>query len=127
MDTFPKSVCILLGGGIGSYLRYVLQGWIQGRAGTGFPYGTLVVNLSGAFLIGLAMTVFLEHFEVNPLWRLFLTVGVLGGFTTFSSAAWETYQLVALGSPMQALLYIVGSVLGGGVGILLGVWLGRLI
>jgi CrcB protein len=127
MNSLAKPSAVIVGGGLGSYLRYVVQGWVQSKTGASFPYGTLTVNLTGAFVIGLLMTIFFERFEVGPEWRLFLTVGVLGGYTTFSSATWEAYQLFALGSQLHGVLYVLGSVLGGAVGVLIGVWVGRLI
>ncbi len=122
-----KSLCVLAGGALGSYLRYVIAGSVQARTNGAFPNGTLLVNVTGAFAIALLMTVFLSHVDVNPLWKLFLTVGVLGGFTTFSTAAWESYQLFAAGNQWAGLFYIVESVLGGAAGIILGVGLGKIV
>jgi len=107
--------------------RYEMQGWIQNRLGASFPYGTLIVNISGAFLIGVLMTIFLEHVEVAPQWRLFFVVGILGGYTTFSSLTWEAYQLFSVGSIYQGCLYVGGSFIGGMAAVLAGVFLGRLI
>ena len=122
-----KILPIAIGGGIGAVLRYQIQGWVQDRLGAAFPYGTLVVNISGAFLIGLLMTIFLDHFEATPAWRLFLVVGILGGYTTFSALTWETYQLLAAGSLAEGALYAGGSFAGGMAGLWIGVIVGRLI
>lgn len=122
-----KIVPVAIGGGLGAVLRYQVQGWIQNRLGASFPYGTLIVNISGAFLIGVLMTIFLDRFEAAPAWRLFLVVGILGGYTTFSSLSWETYQLFVTGSVGQACLYAGGSFVGGMTGLLLGIFLGRLV
>jgi CrcB protein len=122
-----KILPVALGGALGAAFRYEAQGWIQNRLGASFPYGTLIVNISGAFLIGILMTLFMEHVEVSPQWRLFLVVGILGGYTTFSSLTWEAYQLFAAGSYTSGCLYIGGSLAGGMAAVLLGVFFGRII
>ena len=122
-----KILCVTAGGGLGALLRYQMEGWIQDRLGASFPYGTLIVNLSGAFGIGFLMTLFLEHIEIPPEWRLFLVVGVLGGYTTFSSLTWEAYQLWANGGAGGSLLYAMGTFIGGFAALLAGVLLGRLV
>lgn len=93
------------------------------RYGGRFPLGTFVINVLGSFLIGLLMTVFAERVAVHPNWRLFLVVGVLGGFTTFSSFEYETYQALSGGARLTGLLYVGGSVVAG----LLAVWVGALL
>lgn len=125
MNTFSKALYVMVGGGVGSYLRYLLQTWVQHKNTNPFPYATLLINVSGSFFIGFLLTAFAEAFEVAPQWRLFLTVGVLGGFTTFSAAAWETHQLFSLGYPVQGMLYIAGSLFGSAIGVVLGVYAGR--
>ena len=114
---------IFLGGGIGATARYGLQGAIYKMTGAGFPYGTLVVNVVGSFLIGLLMTSFEERFMINPSLRVFLTIGILGGFTTFSSFSYETMALLRDGSYMLGLGNIALSVT-----VCLGVtWIGIMI
>ncbi len=71
-----------------------MQGLFYRLAGTDFPYGTAVVNVIGSFLIGLIMTAFEERFLLNPSLRIFLTIGILGGFTTFSSFSYETVMML---------------------------------
>jgi len=90
------------------------------KYGGRFPLGTFVINISGAFLIGLLMTLLTERLNPHPNWRLFLVVGVLGGYTTFSSFAYETLQAVRDGERWLALLYVASSVLVGYV----AVWFG---
>jgi fluoride exporter len=85
---------VFLGGGIGATARYWMTGVVYRWWGSGFPYGTLLVNLIGCFLIGLLMTGFEERFMVNPSLRIFLTVGILGGFTTFSTFGFETIAMM---------------------------------
>nr|WP_320147609.1 fluoride efflux transporter CrcB [uncultured Anaeromusa sp.] len=93
---------IALGGGIGSVTRYLVTIWAAERFGSAFPYGTLVVNVAGSFIIGFFMTLFLERLELDPQWRLFIAVGFLGGLTTFSSFSYETLRLVQEGAMSQA-------------------------
>jgi fluoride exporter len=120
-----KALCVGIGGGIGALLRYYVAGKIHERAGSSFPYGTMIINISGSFLIGLLMTLFLERFEMVPEWKLFLVVGILGGYTTFSAFTWEMFQLLRAGAVGQSALYMGGSVAGGFAGLLLGVLIGR--
>jgi CrcB protein len=105
-----NSLLVFLGGGIGATARYGLQGAVYKMTGAGFPYGTLVVNVLGSFLIGLLITSFGERFMVNPSLRVFLTIGILGGFTTFSSFSYETMALLRDGSYMLGLANIALSV-----------------
>lgn len=111
-----------IGGFIGSALRYTVSGYVQqATKSVGFPYGTLTVNLLGCFVIG-----FLAQFAENrglftSESRLFVFVGILGGFTTFSSFGNETLNLARDGQMMSALANIGGNVIIG----LFAVWLGR--
>jgi len=122
---FSRASCVILGGGLGAYARYLVHASVQGKMGTEFPYGTLLINISGAFLIGLLMMV-LTHRMADPFhWRLFLVVGILGGYTTFSSLCWEAYALIAANHVTSGLVYILASAIGGGVAVVLGVLVGR--
>jgi len=115
-----RYLLVLAGAGLGGMARYALGAWIMARYGGRFPLGTLAVNLSGAFLIGLAMSLLTERFQPHPYWRLFLVVGFLGGYTTFSSFEYETLQAVRDGERWIGIIYVAGSVLLGYV----AVWLG---
>lgn len=97
------------GGAIGAVLRWWLAGAIQGRLTGAFPWGTLAVNAAGCFLIGVVMTVALASHTHGATLRLFLAVGVLGGFTTFSSFSYETLRLWEEVAPAQAALYVATS------------------
>ncbi len=119
-----KYLVVLAGAGFGGLARYTLGTWIMARYGGRFPMGTFLINISGAFLIGLIMTLFTERFQPHPNWRLFLVVGVLGGYTTFSSFEYETLQTVRDGERWMSLLYVTGSVLLGYVAVWLGAALG---
>jgi CrcB protein len=111
---------VAAGGGIGSLLRYVLVTAIMERFAVRFPLGTFLINVTGSFLIGLLMPLLTERFAWNPNWRLLLVVGFLGGYTTFSSFEYETFQSVRGGAHWLALGYVMGSVILGYA----GVWLG---
>ena len=112
---------VLIGGGIGSICRYVSTTLIGSIGGTVFPFGTLFVNLLGSFLMGFLMFFFLdEHFTLPETLRLFLAVGFLGGFTTFSSFSMESLLLLRGDSFFYAFANLAGNMLLG----LLAVWLG---
>jgi CrcB protein len=111
---------VLAGAGLGGLARYLAGGWIMTRYAGRFPMGTFLINVSGSFLIGVLMTLFTERLTPHPHLRLFLVVGVLGGYTTFSSFEYETFQAVREGARWIGLAYVTGSVALG----YLGVWLG---
>ncbi len=113
-------IVVFAGGGIGSVLRFAVATWIGQRWGRSFPLGTLVVNVTGSFLIGLLMTMMAERFLENPQWRLLLVVGGLGGYTTFSTFEYETGKLLADGELIYTALNIILSVLAGFAALKLG-------
>ncbi|MHB8792945.1 MAG: fluoride efflux transporter CrcB [Thermoleophilia bacterium] len=114
-----------LGGFAGAVSRYVVAHWVGERWGRSFPFGTLVVNVSGCFLIGILMTIFLERSMVSPQWRSFLVVGFLGAYTTFSSFEYETGGLVKDGELLYAALNVILSVAAGFAALKLGEVLAR--
>jgi CrcB protein len=99
------------GGAIGSVLRWWMSGAVQRAASGVFPWGTFAVNAAGSFTIGLVATLALDRALVPPAVRIFLIVGVLGGFTTFSAFSYETLALLRDGQWATALGYASGSVL----------------
>jgi CrcB protein len=107
-----KFVLVLLGGGIGSLARYSFSGWVHGKYAGIFPLGTLTVNLVGSFLIGVLWALF-ESATMNPTLRVFLFVGILGGFTTFSTYSLETLSLLRDGEVRTALINILVNNVGG--------------
>jgi CrcB protein len=117
-----KYLLILVAGGAGSLARYAAGTAIANRFGARFPVGTMVVNVTGCFLIGLVMTLLTER-QPHPYWRLGLVVGFLGGYTTFSSFEWETWSAVRGGGFWIGLANVVGSVTLG----YLAVWFGALL
>jgi len=116
-----------LGGGVGSLARYVTGIAMVQRFGPGFPYGTLTINVVGCFVIGVVSQLALTRaFGMTPNLRLFLTVGVLGGFTTFSTFAYETVTLAGEGAPTLGALYIAASVGLGTIAAFAGIVLTRI-
>jgi CrcB protein len=98
---------VLLGGAVGSLLRYAIGLFVLEHYPGRFPLGTFLINISGSFLIGLVST------ALDSGWRPLLVTGILGGFTTFSAFEWETFSLGQDGMPRVALFYAVGSVMCG--------------
>jgi len=116
--------------GVGAFLganaRYWVGGWAADRFGTAFPYGTFIINVTGSFAIGLLAAFFAER-AYSPNWRLFLMVGFLGGYTTFSSYSYEALRLFEDGAYFFGALYFFGSPVMGLAACLAGVALGRLV
>lgn len=108
-----RIVLIALFGAAGTLARYGLQGVVQVRTGGTFPYGTLLVNLTGCFLLGLIAQFTLNHMVISPDWRMAIAVGLFGGFTTFSSFGWETAKMMEEGQWMRASVYVGASVIAG--------------
>ncbi|MDH4231271.1 MAG: fluoride efflux transporter CrcB [Nitrospirota bacterium] len=113
-------VIIGLGGFLGAASRYAVALWIGQRWGRIFPLGTFVVNVSGSFFISLFMSLLTERFMVNPQIRLFLVIGFLGAYTTFSTFEYETGNLIKDGEWFIALANVVLSVIAGFVALKLG-------
>jgi fluoride exporter len=114
------------GGAIGSVARY-LVGVAMARAfGVAFPYGTLAVNVIGGFLMGLFIELLARRFEGSPELRLFIAIGILGGFTTFSSFSLDVVVLWERGELAIALSYVLASVILSIGALFLGLWLARL-
>ena len=114
-----------VGGFLGANARYVLVGVISERLGAAFPYGTLIVNLTGSLAIGVVLVLLTERLAADPAWRLLLVVGFLGGYTTFSSYTFEALALAETGQWGRALWYVVGSNVLGLVAAFAGMLLAR--
>jgi len=104
-------------------MRYLASSAIMGRYAGRFPLGTLFINVTGSFVIGILMTIISERTQINPNWRPLLVIGFLGGYTTFSSFEWETFWAMRNGAPWIGLLNVVVSVTLGYA----AVWLGALV
>ena len=114
-------LAVALGGATGSVLRYLISKWMSDQDLGAFPYGIFAVNIAGALLLGLIATLLLERVQVSDPVRLALTVGLLGGFTTFSTLAFDSLALLDDGRWHLALLNLAGSAAAG----LAAVWLGQ--
>lgn len=110
---------VALGGALGALARYGISGWVYDRMGENFPWGTLVVNLVGCLALGLVIR-WLQVAAVAPEVRPFLTIGLLGAFTTFSTFSFETVALLQEGQWLRAGLYMGGSVVLGLIAMVAG-------
>lgn len=108
-----RLVLIAIFGAIGTLARYGLQGLIQVRAGGTFPYGTLTINLSGCFLLGLIGQFTLNRMVISADWRMAIAVGFFGAYTTFSSFGWETARMLEDGEWLPATAYVAVTVIAG--------------
>ncbi|HYA64113.1 MAG TPA: fluoride efflux transporter CrcB [Candidatus Sulfotelmatobacter sp.] len=100
-------------GAIGTLARYGLQGVVQIKMGSTFPYGTLVINLTGCFFLGLIGQATLNRMIISPELRVAIAVGFFGGYTTFSSFGWETAKMFEAGEWLRAGTYVAASVVLG--------------
>ncbi|MHB8635583.1 MAG: fluoride efflux transporter CrcB [Fimbriimonadaceae bacterium] len=118
MEVLTKILLVGAGGAIGANLRYWLGGWLLERWNTGV-WSTFTINLTGSIVIGLFMGLSLQ-LNWNPNWRLLIAIGVLGGYTTYSSFAYDATRLLGDREYLRALVYIEGTA----VGSVLGAWVG---
>jgi CrcB protein len=109
---------IAIFGALGTLSRYGIQRALQSSPTAKFPWGTLLINLTGCFLLGLLGQLTLARIQISPDWRLAITVGFFGGYTTFSSFGWETAKLLEDGKWLPATSYVAASVV---IGLLLSV------
>jgi CrcB protein len=116
---------VAAGGALGSVFRFLVGTWFLQRLGAGFPWGTLAVNLSGALAIGIVMQLVASRTGLPPYARMFLATGILGGYTTFSAFAYETYLLGRDGLAVQSLAYAFGSIIAGVAAVVLGIAITR--
>ncbi len=121
-----KVLWISMGAVLGANLRYWVGDWAAQRFGSSFPYGTLLINLTGSFLLGLIISMALENFMIDPRLRLLLMIGFLGSYTTFSTFAYESVTLISQGQWGAGLFNLLGSSLLGALFAVLGIWLGTL-
>lgn len=116
---------VFLGAGFGGALRHGVNLAAARLLGTGFPWGTFAVNLAGSLAMGLLAAWFTFRGDASQSWRLFLTTGILGGFTTFSAFSLDAALLWERGEALLALFYVAGSVAFAIGGLFLGLWIGR--
>lgn len=108
-----RLLLIAIFGAVGTLARYGLQGLVQIRMGSTFPYGTLLINLTGCFFLGLLGQTMLNRMIVSPEWRMAITIGFFGGYTTFSTFGWETAKMLEAGEWLRASTYVAASVVFG--------------
>ena len=114
------------GGFLGAISRYLVDGWVASVAGGGFPWGTLIVNLTGSFALGLLFALSVERGVLAPSLRAPVLIGFIGAYTTFSTLTLETWRLVENGSYVAAVGNLGGSMLLGMVAVVAGLAIGRL-
>jgi fluoride exporter len=103
-------LAVAVGGAIGSVARYLVAIGSGKIFGINFPWGILIINITGSFLIGVFVGLFATKWDLPQSVRIFLTVGICGGYTTFSTFSLDSYYLMERGQLLMALAYIVGSV-----------------
>ncbi len=121
-----RTIWIGAAGFAGAVARYAVDGWVSRRTTGPFPWGTLVVNATGCFLLGLLFTLFTDRFLPHPALRAALTIGFVGAYTTFSTFSLETVRLVEDGALMYAAGNVVGSLVLGLAAVYAGIFAGRL-
>jgi len=114
-----------VGGLLGANARYHVGEWVAARWGTAFPWGTLLINVSGSFALGLFLALMITRFGDRPTVRLFVATGILGGYTTFSTFGYETVRLIQDGQALRAALYVAASLIGGLAAVVAGTALVR--
>lgn len=126
-ETELRILLLIVFGALGTLARYSLQGLVQYRTGGMFPTGTLAVNLVGCFLLGGVAQYALHRLTIPPEWRVALTIGLMGAFTTFSTFGWETVKMLEDGEWIKAAVYVGASVLGGLLAVVAGMRLADLL
>src|SRR5438876_4334519 len=127
LDDSMRYVAVAVGAVLGANLRFIVTNWTVDRWGAEFPYGTFIINVSGALVIGAFLAFLAGRAPISPLWRLFFVTGFLGGYTTFSSYSWEALLLAEDGAWARAAVYVLGSNVVGFIGVWLGAMLARLV
>jgi CrcB protein len=114
-----------VGGGLGALARYYIAGWVQ-PAGAAFNWGIFVVNITGGLLMGMIVEASALKLNLSPELRSFLTVGILGGYTTFSTFSLDSALLLQKGQYGLAAAYVMGSVILSILALFVGLWIARL-
>ncbi len=123
IELLKDSLIVGAGGFLGAIARFLVGTWVVNRYGSSFPWATFVINVSGSFLLGLIGTLLLNRVLVSPSWRLGVTIGFIGAYTTFSTFEYESAKL---GSSWAALGNLLGSVVAGYGAVWLGIRLGQI-
>ena len=118
-------VLVGVGGFLGAVSRYLVDGWVSNLSGATFPFGTLLINVSGSFVLGVLFALSIERAVIPPAIRAPVLIGFIGAYTTFSTLTLETWRLVEDGSLAAAFGNLAGSMLLGMVAVVAGLALGR--
>lgn len=124
METLAKFAAVAGGGAVGAIARYSLN-QLLAKMFAPFPFATFFINISGSFLIGFLAIIFTEKLTDSENWRLFLMVGLLGAYTTFSTFELETFELIREKQLLTAFFYVAASFAAGLIGVFSGIWLGK--
>ena len=117
----------MLGGALGSAARFWVGTAVAGRMGTRFPFGTLIINITACFIIGLSLEFLNHRADLSPSWRFLVPIGFVGAYSTFSTFEWETFSNLSHGTFWIAILYVAVSLISGLVAVALGVALAKAI
>jgi CrcB protein len=120
MGAMERLAWVCLGGAVGSGARYLVSSWALARCHTGIPWGTFFVNVAGSFLIGLILRLATSTDWISPTTQIALTAGVIGGFTTYSAFAYETFARLERGEWLTGGVYVLATVVGCFAAVFLG-------
>lgn len=120
-----KYLFIMLGGALGSAARFWVGTTVAGRMGTRFPFGTLIINISACFIIGLSLEFLNHHADLSPSWRFLVPIGFVGAYSTFSTFEWEAFSNLSHGTFWIGILYVAVSLVSGLIAVALGVTLAK--
>jgi fluoride exporter len=124
---FLVIAAVAAGGAIGSVARYLIAGWVQSAAWAGFPFGIFVVNVSGGLVMGILTELMALKYSVSLETRAFLTTGIMGGYTTFSTFSLDSALLLQRGAYLHATAYVIGSAVLSICALFAGLWMVRAI
>lgn len=125
LERMMNLILVAAGGAIGAGLRHLVNGLATRLVGTGFPWGTMAINVAGSFAMGVFIELLARRFGASNELRLFVATGILGGFTTFSAFSLDFAVLWQRGEMAAALGYAIASVIGSLLALFLGLWLAR--
>jgi CrcB protein len=120
-----RYLAVALGGALGAMARYWIGTIVGERFPTRFPLGTLIINVTGSFIIGFFLTLVSERINIHPNWRLAVAVGFVGAYTTFSTFEYETFKLLETGSGISGFMNVIISLMFGFLGVWGGIALAR--
>lgn len=118
---------IAIGGALGSMARFWVGTEVSNRLGTRFPFGTLAINISACFIIGLSLELLNHRANLNPSWRFLVPIGFVGAYSTFSTFEWEIFSNMTHGTFWIGIFYIGVSIVSGLIAVALGVALARVL